>query len=81
MDTISSINPIQIENNRQLFDVKKIFVMDTIWVPDLSDHAGPRYRAIAEAVARAVAAGELAVGDRLPTHRALADALGVTVGT
>ncbi|WP_018719389.1 PLP-dependent aminotransferase family protein [Arhodomonas aquaeolei] len=55
--------------------------MKTIWVPDLSDHAGPRYRAIAEAVARAVAAGELAVGDRLPTHRALADALGVTVGT
>lgn len=53
----------------------------TIWMPDLTDHPGPRYRAIAAAIADATARGELQPGQRLPTHRALADALAVTVGT
>ncbi len=41
----------------------------------------PKYRAIARAVADAIASGRLAPDERLPTHRALADAFGVTVGT
>jgi DNA-binding transcriptional MocR family regulator len=53
----------------------------TIWVPDLSRHSGPRYQAIADAIAGAVAAGELAPGSRLPPQRDLAWKLGVTVGT
>ena len=55
--------------------------MKQIWTPDLSTRSGPRYRAIVDALAEAVASGELAPGTRLPTHRELADRLNVTVGT
>ena len=53
----------------------------TIWRPDLRHRSGPRYRAIADAVADDVARGALEEGARLPTHRDLAAVLGVTVGT
>ena len=53
----------------------------TNWTPDLSDRPGPRYRAIADALADDVASGRLPAGTRLPTHRDLAYRLGVTVGT
>ncbi|MCB2100637.1 MAG: PLP-dependent aminotransferase family protein [Rhodobacterales bacterium] len=53
----------------------------TIWIPDLTDRRGPRYLAIAEALAADRADGRLAAGTRLPTHRDLAYRLGVTVGT
>jgi DNA-binding transcriptional MocR family regulator len=53
----------------------------TIWIPDLSSSVGPRYKAIAEALAIDVRNGTLKAGDRLPTHRDLAYRLGVTVGT
>jgi DNA-binding transcriptional MocR family regulator len=52
-----------------------------MWRPEVEGRPGPRYRAIADALARDVARGRLAPGMRLPTHRALADQLGVTVGT
>lgn len=52
----------------------------SIWNPTLDQHI-PRYRALADALARDIQAGRLKPGDRLPTHRDLADALGVTVGT
>lgn len=55
--------------------------MNTIWCPDLAARPGPRYRALAAAIAEAVEDGRLTPGARLPTHRALAEALGVTVGT
>ncbi|MGH0036954.1 MAG: PLP-dependent aminotransferase family protein [Myxococcota bacterium] len=51
------------------------------WTPELSHRTGPRYRAIAEALEEEIAEGRLREGSRLPTHRDLADALGVTVGT
>ncbi len=51
------------------------------WHPDLSNRPGPRYRAIADALASDVDAGRLPAGTRLPPHRTLAAALGVTVGT
>jgi DNA-binding transcriptional MocR family regulator len=53
----------------------------TIWIPDLTSSIGPRYKAIAEALAIDARSGKLKAGDRLPTHRDLAYRLGVTVGT
>ncbi|UCC83122.1 MAG: PLP-dependent aminotransferase family protein [Gemmatimonadota bacterium] len=53
----------------------------TIWAPDIRDREGPIYKALADALAEAVERGELGPGDGLPTHRALARQLGVTVGT
>lgn len=52
-----------------------------MWEPNLSARQGPVYLAIADALAEDVAAGRLAPGERLPTHRDLAYRLGVTVGT
>ncbi|MGE5516805.1 MAG: PLP-dependent aminotransferase family protein [Bacteroidota bacterium] len=51
------------------------------WLPDLSQSAGPKYRAIVDAIAADLAAGRLAPGTRMPTHRDLAWRLKVTVGT
>jgi DNA-binding transcriptional MocR family regulator len=51
------------------------------WTPHIEPAAGPRYRVIADALEEDIASGRLAEGARLPTHRDLADALGVTVGT
>jgi DNA-binding transcriptional MocR family regulator len=53
----------------------------TSWTPDLASQSGPRYRAIAEALADDVRRGALTAGARLPTHRDLAWRLKVTVGT
>jgi DNA-binding transcriptional MocR family regulator len=53
----------------------------TKWLPRIEGRAGPVYLAIAEAIAQDIAAGRLAPGAKLPTHRALAGALGVTVAT
>jgi DNA-binding transcriptional MocR family regulator len=52
-----------------------------MWSPRLEGRKGPRYLAIVESIADDFASGELRQGARLPTHRDLADALGVTVGT
>jgi len=54
---------------------------DPTWKPrDLAPDR-PVYRAIADALASDRAAGRVVAGDRLPTHRALAESLGVTVTT
>src|SRR5258708_5871253 len=53
----------------------------TTWLPDLAQLRGPRYRAIADALAADIANGRLSTGARLPTHRDLAYQLHVTVGT
>ncbi|MGE4292005.1 MAG: PLP-dependent aminotransferase family protein [Desulfovibrio sp.] len=52
----------------------------TIWSP-LLDANGPRYQALADALERDVASGALRPGQRLPTHRELADLLGLNVTT
>jgi len=52
-----------------------------IWVPRIERTAGPLYLAIADAIAAAVADGTLRPGQRLPTHRALADRLSVDLTT
>lgn len=53
----------------------------TIWCPDLSTHAGPRYKALAEAIDVAIGEGQLEPGRKMPPQRDLAYRLGVTVGT
>jgi DNA-binding transcriptional MocR family regulator len=53
----------------------------TIWKPELPAGDTPHYIMIANALAKDVATGRLREGHRLPTHRELADALGVAVGT
>jgi DNA-binding transcriptional MocR family regulator len=53
----------------------------TIWEPQITAGNGPRYVAIANAIARDVESGVLPEGTQLPTHRELAERLGVTVGT
>lgn len=65
----------------QFFCVNCYIVTMTIWAPDLSERRGPRYLAIADALAEDIAKGNLVGGERLPTHRDLAWRLGVTVGT
>lgn len=52
-----------------------------LWKPSLADRAGPRYREIVAALQRDIGEGRLHVGDRLPTQRRLAEALGVGLGT
>ncbi|WP_027859387.1 aminotransferase-like domain-containing protein [Marinobacterium jannaschii] len=47
----------------------------------LIEGAGPRYRQIADQLAQLIESGALPANSKLPTHRALADQLGVTVGT
>ena len=53
----------------------------TIWKPQLETDDGPVYLAIADALARDVEAGALCAGERLPTHRELAQRMAVNVGT
>jgi DNA-binding transcriptional MocR family regulator len=51
------------------------------WVPTIDDPSRPVYEAIVEALNTDIAAGRLHRGQRLPTHRALAKALGVDLTT
>ncbi|MFD2204095.1 PLP-dependent aminotransferase family protein [Kiloniella antarctica] len=53
----------------------------TNWLPKVKFGTGPRYMAIADALAEDIRNGFLQQGDRLPTHRDLSWHLGVTVGT
>lgn len=54
---------------------------DQDWTRRIEGAEGPIYLAISDAIGAAVAAGELRAGERLPTHRALADTLGVDLTT
>lgn len=55
--------------------------MVTNWQPDALDPAQPLYRAITDRLAADIEDGVLATGTQLPTVRALAESLGVTMGT
>jgi len=52
-----------------------------MWRPELPSGTKSRYAAIANALAADIASGQLAAGERLPTHRELADVLGIAIGT
>lgn len=51
------------------------------WLPDIGGIAGPKYKAVASAIAAAVTRGELRHGDRLPPQRDLAATLGIDLTT
>jgi DNA-binding transcriptional MocR family regulator len=51
------------------------------WTPTLADREGPVYRRIVEALSADIASGRLHRGQQLPTHRALAKALGIDLTT
>jgi len=53
----------------------------TIWPPKKDALKRPAYRSLAQCLIDAIAAGEVRPGQRLPTHRALAFDLGVSVQT
>ena len=53
----------------------------TIFAPRIEGRPGPKYMAIAQAIADDIATGALSPGARMPPHRDLAWRLGVTVGT
>lgn len=55
--------------------------MGESWVPDLSETAGAKYLAIADAIGAAVESGRLRAGDRLPPQRDLAARLGIDLTT
>lgn len=51
------------------------------WAPTLTDRPGPIFRRIVDALAADIASGRLQRGQQLPTHRALAGALGIDLTT
>lgn len=53
----------------------------TIWCPRLDPAEGSLYQGLADALVADIRSGRLPAGERLPTHRDLAQRLGVTVGT
>jgi DNA-binding transcriptional MocR family regulator len=53
----------------------------TIRLPPRGQRSGPIYQAIADAIGREIDAGRMKPGSRLPTQRALARQLGVTLTT
>lgn len=53
----------------------------TSWIPPIDKGKGPLYHSLADAIERDIRSGRLSPGTRLPTHRDLADALGVNVST
>jgi DNA-binding transcriptional MocR family regulator len=53
----------------------------TIWSPSIPSDADPKYLALVDALADDVHSGRLKPGDQLPTHRDLANRLGIALGT
>jgi DNA-binding transcriptional MocR family regulator len=51
------------------------------WTPTIEDRAGPLYLRIVDALALDIGRGQLRRGQSLPTHRALAKALGIDLTT
>ncbi len=53
----------------------------TIWTPNLTGRSGPKYRALTDAIADAIADGSLTSETKLPPQRELAYALDLSIGT
>lgn len=72
----SAIRKIQFRgynNNREV-------VIDTIWKPQIFEGPAPKFRALADAIGRSIASGELEPGDQLPPVRDLAWRLKISPG-
>jgi DNA-binding transcriptional MocR family regulator len=52
-----------------------------MWAPTIPQDAEPKYQALLDALQHDIDAGLLSPGTRLPTHRQLAERLGVAIGT
>lgn len=52
-----------------------------LWHPNIDPAGGPIYLEIVQALSDDIASGRLGGGTKLPTHRELADLLGVAIGT
>ena len=52
-----------------------------MWIPDIKNTDGPRYRAIVDALEQAIQAKQVFPGQQLPTQRELAYQLGISVQT
>ena len=50
-------------------------------VPDISGRSGPKFMALADAIAEVIESGELEPDTKLPPQRILSYRLSVTVGT
>lgn len=55
--------------------------MGTIWQSPLPTGKGPKYKAVSDTIRRAIGAGQLPPGSKLPPVRELAYQLGITPGT
>jgi len=53
----------------------------TIWTPHIQTSQTPFYKQVADAIEQDVFSGKLQPGDKMPTHRDLADAIGINVTT
>lgn len=53
----------------------------TMWHPEIETSGKAAYLAIADALGRDIADGQIAIDEQLPTHRELAESLGVAIGT
>src|SRR5580704_5414365 len=51
------------------------------WIPTLSEWSGPAFQRIVDALAADISSGRLKRGQQIPTHRALAQALGLDLTT
>jgi DNA-binding transcriptional MocR family regulator len=61
--------------------INEFIVSMTMWLPVLAEGSAPKYKKLADAIELAIAQGQLAINEKLPPQRILADALRVTVGT
>ena len=64
-----------------LYGVNVSIVCMTIWTPTLQKETGPLYKRLADAIEQDIFRRRLKPGDRLPTHRELADLLQINVTT
>lgn len=53
----------------------------TIWTPNIQHSDAPLYKQLADAIETDIFSGRLQPGEKLPTHRDLADSLGIHVTT
>jgi DNA-binding transcriptional MocR family regulator len=64
-----------------LYGVNVIIVCMTIWTPHIQNSSTPLYKQVADGIEQDIFSGRLQPGDKMPTHRDLADAIGINVTT